>query len=86
MVYTPELDRQGFADRQSKKNRRPRPSINYTRRDDVRDFMKSPAGKNYGNMLDLQNQAIRQGGFDKGDSRDTVHRKRMKCTDKTAEF
>ena len=69
MVYTPQLDRQGFADRQSKKNRRPRPSINYTRRDDVRDFMKSPQGKNYGNMMDLQNQAIRQGGFDKGDSR-----------------
>jgi hypothetical protein len=66
MVYVPELDRQGFADRQSK-NRRPRPSINYTRRDDVRDLMKSPAGKNYGNMMDLQNQAIRQGGFDKGD-------------------
>jgi hypothetical protein len=69
MVYTPELDRQGFADRQSKKNRRPRPSINYTGRDDVRDLMKSPAGQNYGNMLDLQSQAIRQGGFDKGDSR-----------------
>ena len=46
-----------------------RPSINYTRGDDVRDLMKSPAGKNYGNMMDLQNQAIRQGGFDKGDSR-----------------
>ena len=68
MVYVPELDRQGFADRQSK-NRRPRPSINYTRRDDVRDLMKSPAGQNYGNMLDLQSQAIRQGGFDKGDPR-----------------
>ena len=46
-----------------------RPAVQFTRRDDVRDLMKSPAGKNYGNMLDLQNQAIRQGGFDKGDSR-----------------
>ena len=66
MVYVPELDRQGFADRQSK-NRRPRPSINYTRRDDVRDLMKSPAGQNYSRMMDLQNQAIRKGGFEKGD-------------------
>ena len=46
-----------------------RPAVQFTRRDDVRDLMKSPAGKNYGNMLDLQNQAIRQGGFDKGDPR-----------------
>ena len=46
-----------------------RPAVQYTRRDDVRDLMKSPAGKNYGNMLDLQSQAIRQGGFDKGDPR-----------------
>jgi len=67
MVYVPELDRQGFADRQSIKNRRPRPSINYTRRDDVRDLMKTPMGQNYGNMMDLQSQAARQGGFDKGD-------------------
>jgi len=66
MVYVPELDRQGFADRQSK-NRRPRPSINYTKRDDVREMMRSPMGKNYGNMMDLQSQAARQGGFDKGD-------------------
>ena len=46
-----------------------RPAVQFTRRDDVRDLMKSPAGKNYGNMLDLQNQAIRHGGFDKGDPR-----------------
>lgn len=46
-----------------------RPAVQFTRRDDVRDLMKSPAGKNYGNMLDLQSQAIRQGGFDKGDPR-----------------
>jgi hypothetical protein len=46
-----------------------RPSINFTRRDDVRDLMKSPAGQNYGNMMDLQSQAIRSGGFDKGDPR-----------------
>ena len=46
-----------------------RPAIQYTKRDDVRELMRSPAGKNYGNMMDLQNQAIRQGGFDKGDSR-----------------
>ena len=46
-----------------------RPAVQFTRRDDVRDLMKSPQGKNYGNMMDLQNQAIRQGGFDKGDSR-----------------
>jgi len=67
MVYIPELDRQGFADRQSKQQRRNRPAVQFTRRDDVRDLMKSPAGKNYGNMLDLQSQAIRQGGFDKDD-------------------
>ena len=46
-----------------------RPAVQFTRQDDVRDFMKSPQGKNYGNMMDLQNQAIRHGGFDKGDSR-----------------
>ena len=46
-----------------------RPAIQYTKRDDVRELMRSPAGKNYGNMMDLQNQAIRQGGFDRGDSR-----------------
>ena len=69
MVYEPKLDRQGFADRQSIKNRRPRPSINYTQRDDVRDLMKSPAGQNYGNMMDLQSQAVRHGGFEAGDPR-----------------
>ena len=31
--------------------------------------MKSPQGKNYSRMMDLQNQAIRYGGFDKGDPR-----------------
>jgi len=46
-----------------------RPAVQFTRRDDVRDLMKSPAGKNYGNMMDLQSQAARQGGFDKGDPR-----------------
>ena len=46
-----------------------RPAVQFTRRDDVRDLMKSPAGKNYGNMMDLQSQAVRQGGFDKGDPR-----------------
>jgi hypothetical protein len=46
-----------------------RPAVQFTRRDDVRDLMKSPQGQNYGNMLDLQSQAIRQGGFDKGDPR-----------------
>ena len=69
MVYEPKLDRQGFADRQSIKNRRPRPSINYTQRDDVRELMRSPAGQNYGNMMDLQSQAVRQGGFKSGDPR-----------------
>ena len=69
MVYIPELDRQGFADRQSKQQRRNRPAVNFTRRDDVRDLMKSPAGQNYANMLDLSNQAVRHGGFDKGDPR-----------------
>ena len=68
MVYVPKLDRQGFADRQSK-NRRPRPSINYTQRDDVRELMRSPAGQNYGNMMDLQSQAVRHGGFEAGDPR-----------------
>ena len=46
-----------------------RPAVQFTRRDDVRDLMKSPAGQNYGNMMDLQSQAVRHGGFDKGDPR-----------------
>ena len=51
------------------KDAKRRAGVTFNRRDDVRDFMKSPQGKNYGNMMDLQNQAIRQGGFDKGDPR-----------------
>ena len=46
-----------------------RPAVQFTRRDDVRDLMKSPMGQNYGNMMDLQSQAARQGGFDRGDPR-----------------
>ena len=52
-----------------RKNQVQRPSINFTQRDDVRDLMKSPMGQNYGKMMDLQSQAIRSGGFDKGDPR-----------------
>ena len=58
-----------FVDRQRKSREASRPAVNFTRRDDVRDLMKTPRGQNYANMMDLQNQAIRQGGFDKGDSR-----------------
>ena len=56
-----------FVDRQRKSREANRPAVNFTRRDDVRDLMKSPPGQNYSNMMDLQNQAIRQGGFEKGD-------------------
>ena len=52
-----------------RKNQVQRPSINFTQRDDVRDLMKSPMGQNYGRMMDLQGQALRQGGFDRGDPR-----------------
>jgi len=52
---------------QLEKDAQRRAGVTFNRRDNVRDFMKSPQGKNYGNMMDLQNQAIRQGGFDKGD-------------------
>ena len=58
-----------FVDRQGKSREANRPAVNFTRRDDVRDLMKSPQGQNYANMMDLQNQAIRHGGFDKGDPR-----------------
>jgi len=51
------------------KDAKRRAGVTFNRRDDVRDLMKSPAGKNYGNMLDLQNQAIRMGGFEKDDPR-----------------
>jgi hypothetical protein len=54
---------------QLEKDAKRRAGVTFNRRDDVRDLMKSPAGKNYGNMMDLQNQAIRHGGFDKGDPR-----------------
>ena len=46
-----------------------RPAVQFTRRDDVREMMRSPMGQNYGNMMDLQSQAVRHGGFDKGDPR-----------------
>jgi len=69
MVYKPELDRQGFVDRQRISQERNRPAIQFTRRDDVREMMSTPRGRNYGNMMDLQNQAIRLGGFEKGDPR-----------------
>ena len=52
-----------------RQNQVQRPSINFTKRDDVRDLMKSPMGQNYGRMMDLQGQALRQGGFDRGDPR-----------------
>ena len=67
MVYKPKLDRQGFADRQTISQERNRPAIQYTKQDDVRELMRTPSGKNYSRMMDLQNEAIRRGGFDKGD-------------------
>ena len=57
MVYIPELDRQGFADRQSIENRRTRPATNFTQRDDVREFAGSGIGQNYHKMMDLQRQS-----------------------------
>ena len=75
MVYIPELDRQGFADRQSIKNRRPRPAINFTQRDDVRDFARSGPGRNYFAMENLQAQAP---SFASGDPRIDELKKRRR--------
>ena len=56
MVYVPELDRQGFADRQRLNREANRPSINFTQRDNVRDFARSGPGQNYNRMMDIQRQ------------------------------
>ena len=58
-----------FVDRQRKSREASRPAVNFTRRDDVRDLMKTPRGQNYANMMDLQSQALGWGGFDRSDPR-----------------
>ena len=56
MVYVPELDRQGFADRQRLNREANRPAINFNQRDDMRDFARSGHGQNYNRMMDIQRQ------------------------------
>ena len=83
MVYIPELDRQGFADRQSIKNRRPRPAINFTQRDDVRDFARSGPGRNYFAMENLQAQAP---SFASGDPRIDELKKRRRLRNRYQKY
>ena len=45
-----------FVDRQRKNRERNRPAINFTQRDNVRDFARSGIGQNYNRMMDLQSQ------------------------------
>ncbi len=45
-----------FVDRQRKNRERNRPAVNFTQRDDVRDFARSGIGQNYNRMMDLQSQ------------------------------
>ena len=45
-----------FVDRQRKNRERNRPAVNFTQRDDVRDFARSGIGRNYNRMMDLQSQ------------------------------
>ena len=45
-----------FVDRQRKSRERTRPAVNFTRRDDVREFAGSGIGRNYNRMMDLQSQ------------------------------
>ena len=63
MVYVPELDRQGFVDRQRINQERNRPTM--TRKD---AFLQgaSPEGRNYATMMDLMSQSP---GFESGDPR-----------------
>ena len=45
-----------FVDRQRKNRERNRPAVNFTQRDDVREFAGSGIGRNYNRMMDLQSQ------------------------------
>ena len=45
-----------FVDRQRKSRKRNRPAVNFTQRDDVREFARSGIGRNYNRMMDLQSQ------------------------------
>ena len=45
-----------FVDRQRKSRERNRPAVNFTQRDDVRDFARSAHGQNYNRMMDIQRQ------------------------------
>ena len=45
-----------FVDRQRKSRERNRPAVNFTQRDDVREFAGSGIGRNYNRMMDLQSQ------------------------------
>ena len=66
MVYKPQLDRQGFADRQRINQDRNRPTMS---RKDAFLQGESDAGRNYATMMDLMKQAERTGGFKSGDPR-----------------
>ena len=45
-----------FVDRQRKNRERNRPAVNFTQRDDVRDFARSAHGQNYNRMMDMTRQ------------------------------
>ena len=45
-----------FVDRQRKNRERNRPAVNFTERDDVRDFARSAHGQNYNRMMDITRQ------------------------------
>ena len=45
-----------FVDRQRKSREGNRPAINFTQRDDIREFAGSGIGRNYNRMMDLQSQ------------------------------
>ena len=63
MVYVPELDRQGFVDRQRINQERNRPTMS---RKDAFLQGSSPEGRNYATMMDLMSQSP---GFESGDPR-----------------
>ena len=63
MVYVPELDRQGFVDRQRINQERNRPTMS---RKDAFLQGSSPEGRNYATMMDLMGQSP---GFESGDPR-----------------
>jgi len=66
MVYVPQLDRQGFVDRQRINQEANRPTMS---RKDAFLQGESDAGRNYATMMDLMKQAERTGGFKSGDPR-----------------